>query len=649
MKRPLAILRYLLSIHILSLTILSILRSILYLANTHQIETVENKSNLFLAAMLKGIQFDNTMSCYIIALPLAVLLIYSFCSPIKKIVIKIFNIYFIILYGLLFFFSAADIPYFAYNFTHIGGSVFNYLAFGGDTANMLLQETSYYIYFVIFILVIVVFAYLVTLLGKKLIRTNSTPVKSKEFYIAIPSALVIFFLCFLGIRGTVTQLPIRVSDAYFCNNTFFNQLGVNPAFFFIKSTSNFFKKYNFLEGFKSEKEAITYTRKALNISGSESQSPLLREIKTEGDARNMNVVIVLMESFTSEYLSWEYNNKNLTPNIHSLINESYYFENFYSAGIHTNNGIGATLYGYPPLFAKSMMGVEIDYYDGLPAQLNQAGYNTLFFITGNPTYDNMNSFLFENGFQKVYSESDYDRSKRVNNFGVQDDYLLKFGIERMNELSEDNKPFLATFLTVSNHPPYVIPDAFKNKGKDDKQKMIAYVDNTIGEFLESAKKQAWYDNTIFVFLGDHGHLVGSENYEMPLCFNHIPLIIHSAAFTDAPKKYDHFGGQIDVYPTIMGLLNRSYTNNTLGIDLFKETRPCMFFTSDTHLGCVNDKYFYTYNLNTKTDGLYSYRNNGKEDLSATYPQIKDSLKDYASSMLIVTDYMVKNKLTNSKK
>lgn len=646
MKKPIAVLQYLLSIHILALLILAIIRTILYIANINQTEGVGSKTTLFTKAMLKGLWSDNTMSCYIIALPLLVLLIFALYNKIPKVLIKVFNIYFIILYSILFGFSIADIPYFIYNFTHIGASIFNWLGYGTDTAGMILQEKSYYIYFFIYVITITAFSFAAIHLAGKLLKKEYAPINNKEYCYYIPAILIVWALCLLGIRGTVGQLPLRVGDAYFCNNSFFNQLGVNPAFFFIKSTSGYFKKHNSLEKMMDTQEAIANARKYLGIEGSDNKSPLYRFVETEGEPKNMNVVVVLMESFSSEFLKWEFNGENLTPYIHELIGKSYYFDNFYSAGIHTNNGIASTLYSYPPQFNKSMMGINTNHYYGLPNQLRDYGYETLFFITGNPTYDNMNSFLYENGFDKIYSQNDYPGSKVVNNFGVQDDYLFEFGIDKLNKVSENGKTFLATFLTVSNHPPFVVPEKFKNKGEKDDQRMIAFIDSSIKEFMENAEKQEWYSNTIFVFLGDHGRALGQHISEMPLSYNHIPLIIYSRAFTDSPRIFNQPGGQVDVFPTIMGLLNKPYTNNTLGTDLLgNNIRPCMYFVSDNHLGCINNNYFYSYNLETKNEELFAYHDNKSPNIISEHTREKDSLKTYAMSMMITGEYMTKNKLT----
>ncbi len=645
MKKPVAVLRYLLSVHILALIILALFRLALYLANIGQAEGVENKGELLFRAMLKGVRFDNMVSCYIIILPAVVLLILSLFDKISKTVVKGFNIYFIVLYSIIFAVSAADIPYFSYFFTHMGGSIVNWLGFEG-TAGMILQESSYYIYFGIFLVLTILFGISVFHFGRILTRTETTDLKKTNYKLYIPLSTIVLGLCFIGMRGGLERYPLRTSGAYFSSNTFFNQLGINPAFFLMKSYSSFKKQKDKLKGTIDEKDAIAYVQKSYGVTPlAGNANPISRKIEPDGNPVNANVVIILMESLSSEFLQIDYKGKSITPYIHELIGKSYYFENFYSAGIHTNNGIASTLYGYPPIFERTMMAVESDHYTGLPVTLKKNGYETLFFLTSNPQYDNMYSFLNDNGFDHIYSQYDYPSDKIVNNFGVQDDYLYEFGLDKLNKAAESGKPFLATFMTVSNHPPFIVPDRFKDAGSNDEECIVAFTDNSLREFMENAAKQEWYDNTIFVVLGDHGRVIGQQIYEMPLGYNHIPLIVYSPLFEDTPKQVYNFGGQIDIFPTVMGLLNRPYVNNSLGTDLLKSERPYMFFVSDNFLGCIDNEYFYIYNPAAKTDALFDYRNRGTTDLRQEHSALADSMKVYGISMTMAADYLVKNKLT----
>lgn len=643
------ILKYLLLVHLTAILTQSILRTTLYLFNLQQVAEIEDKGSLFFGAFLKGLQFDNVISCYILALPLVLLTIAVLINRLSPLLIKFSNVYFLLLYFFVFAISTANIPYFSYYFTYIGASVMNWAA-SGETYGMILSESSYYIFFLIFIVLYIAFYFICSSIGRKAVHEikTSEPKKfaAKTFLKYFAVCLLLWGICFISIRGTLYSYPIRIGNAYFSDSPFFNQLGINPVFYLIKSSSTKKKNHTKVDVLINDKDAIHFVQSKLGITNPNETFPLSRKVQFDKEPIKPNIVIVLMESFTSNYLDLKYKDKPLTPNVHKLIENSYYFPNFYSAGVHTNNGIAATLYGYPPIFDKKMMNSEPDYFDGLPTQLKEYDYQNIFFMTSNPQYDNMNSFLYTNGFKQIYSMYDYPSDKSVNNFGVQDDFLFEYGVDKLNEMAQSNKPFFTTFLTVSNHPPYHIPQKFKEYELDDHFRMVAFADDAIGQFFEKVSKQEWYKNTIFFFLGDHGKVFGEQPYDMALSYNHVPLIIHSPLFDDAPKEIDALGGQVDLYPTIMGMLNLNYTNNSLGIDLMRETREYMFFVSDTHLGCVDKNLFYCYNVQAQTEFLYNYREGSNKNIFSENEDKAVEMRKYAASMMATGIYMIENKRTS---
>jgi len=649
MKKTTAILKYIISIHIFALIILLILRIAMFISNaklsTDSLDKKDNLNNFFIA-IVNGFKFDNVVICMVMSLPLLVLTIMSLFNIISKTLIKFFSLYIILVFSLIFFNSAADIPYYSYFFSHVSDTAVSiFLDSSGNARTMIFQEYRYYIYILLYIVLIICFSIAVIKTSKKLINKETVNIYKRDYKFYIPAIFVFFSLYFIGIRGSLSNRPIHTYMAYFCDNSFYNMLGINPTFFLVKSIEKNNGKYNLNNQFSVEK-SIKYVKNFINTQDKSSDIndlSLTRFVIPNGNPINANIVFILMESFSSEFLEWENNEKSLTPYLHSLIENSYYFENFYSAGIHTNNGILATIYGFLPQFDKLCLNTG-QYFFGIPMNLKEYGYRNLFFITGNPNYDNMYVFLKDNGFDKIYSQNDYPTDKRVNFWGVPDDYIFKFGINELNKMHEENKPFFATFLTVSNHPPFVIPKKYKNVGNNEMESIISYVDDSIKEFMEDAKKQDWYKNTIFVLLGDHGKIIGEQTYDMPLSYNHIPLIIYSDIF-DKPKKLKNFGGQVDVYPTIMGLLNRPYINNSLGVDLFKTKRPYMFFVSDEYLGCIDDKFFYTYEASSGKETLYDYRSKSTKDLKYQYSNTTDSMKTYSTSMFLISKHITNYKLS----
>jgi phosphoglycerol transferase MdoB-like AlkP superfamily enzyme len=639
MKRFFPILRYLLSIHLSSILFLSTFRIILFFSNTNHVSETGHNTSFFFQALLRGLQFDNLIASYVMALPLLIWFVSVVMGKWAKELVCFTNGYFIVFNSLLFAINAIDIRYFSYFFSHIDSGAFGWLKFAGTTAGMIFEDFSNYIFIGLFLVLVAIFVALTIQFGKRLKENYPSGYPNVKLLPKILYGIVALGLCFLGIRGSFQRYPLSVSYAYFCDDSFFNQLPVNPTFYLIKSYQHSLKQSNNVNDLMDLKTAMSNAKSFLSIKPSK-QMEVGRMVTASGESIHPNIVIVLMESMSKDNLSLQHKGKPLTPYLNQLARTGYFFENFYSAGVHTNNGIVATLYSMPAQFNKPMMqDTRIPHYGGLPEQLQRLGYQTYFFVTGNPQYDSMNSFLRENNIGQVFSIYDYPKEKVVNNFGVQDDYLLQFGVDKLSDINKSGKPFFATFLTVSNHDPIVVPERFRHAGATPKEAIIAFADNAIKEFMEKAKGQKWFSNTIFVFLGDHGAASGKQKYEMPLSYNQIPLIIYSPLLKDMPKRFTQYGGQIDVFPTLMGLINEPYRNNTLGVDLLKEKRPYMFFVNDTELGCISKHYLYVRNILSSKDFFYNLHYKEVRNVySDTHPDAID-LKKYAVSMMVSANHL----------
>ena len=295
--------------------------------------------------------------------------------------------------------------------------------------------------------------------------------------------------------------PIKVSQAYYCEDPFLNQLGVNPVFNLLTSTLDDNRKENKYLQLMDETEAIDLVQKHLQREGMEGISPIAREVKQDTTITRHNVVLIFMESMSAQLMQTFGQSKELTPYLDSLYQESYSFNNIYSAGIHTNHGLYSTLYSFPTIMKRNAMkGSVIPIYSGLPTVLKNNGYHNLFFMTHESQYDNMNAFFRTNGFDEVYAEENYPKEKIANHFGVQDDYLYEFAMPILTQKANEGIPFFAALLSISNHPPYVIPDYFHPKSEKIEDQVVEYADWSIRQFMTEAQKQPWFDNTLFVLI-----------------------------------------------------------------------------------------------------------------------------------------------------
>jgi len=596
-----------------------------------------NSTNIVINAFEVGLRFDNVISCFVLSIPFALFTVISFFKFNKMHIYKFITIYISLFYTASFIICATDIPYFKYNYSRLTIAIFNWI----DTPDMMLKfvfsDVTYILYLIVLIVIIIIF----TILSGKIKR--KTLIKSEEkstILLRIIYTLLFSFLIFMGMRGR-KESPIKEGHACVSANAFINQIALNPVFTFVKSFSN---KIYFIDN----KLALKEVKRYLNIvNNNEYDSPVAREIVPDSSFNKYNVVVVIMESMTANNLKRFGNKNNITPNLDSIANNGYSFDNIWSAGKHTSNGVYSTLYSFPAIWSvRPTSNTERTKYSGLPGVLKQNGYSTIYFTNHGTSFDNIGEFLPSNYFDKIVSQSDYPQEKVVGMYGVPDHVMFEKGILTITELSQNNKHFFATFMTTSNHEPFIIPNdvLFKPKNSSLKKQIVEYSDWSIGYFMKMASKQSWFDSTIFVFIADHGAFIGEEKYSIPLSFHHIPFIIYSPKLFN-PKQFSNLGGQLDVFPTVMDLLNAKYVNNTFGINLLKEQRPYIYFSEDNKLVCLNNDFMYVISKE-KEETLFKFNSNNLSNCISENKIVADSMKKYMFTMLQVSQWMLEHKMTN---
>lgn len=639
------LIRYLLPIYLLAIVLLTLFRFV-FLAHFHPdfillYGSWSEFAPILLKAFVKGMRYDIIIISYLMALPLLTLTLFWILNTQAKLFVKLSRAYFIIVFIALFALACLDFPYFEYFWTHPTVTVFDWIGFGG-TFGMLLQETSYYIYYLLFLLAWGVMVVANIVCGRRALKERSRSVILENRVVQTCLLFGALIFCFLGTRGHMSIKPLDINAAYFTDYKLVSDFCVTPAYHFFAYINDY--EVNFDELLDADK-ALEEVQSHVNAHQNTTfNHPLSRQIYADSTRQTYryNIVLVFMESLSADLMHQEVGGRRLTPFLDSLANASYYFENFFSSGVHTNIGVASTYTSYPSRFNKHMMGRQPLAYKGLSTVLKEKSYHNLFFIPNEEEYDNMGLFLRKNGIDTIFSDKHYRKEDKVNNFGVPDHFLFDFAIDELSESAEE--PFFAGILTVSNHPPYVVPDEYISISDRDDERILSYVDASLSSFMKKASAQDWYKNTIFVFQGDHGKMASNQIYSMPLSYNHIPLIIYCPAFDDMPKKFNQYGGQIDIYPTVMGILNESYVNNTMGIDLLKEKRPYMFFSSDTHLGCIDDDYFYVFNPKDKSEYLYDRTKEDGTNVIYDNRDVADDMKLYALSMLATANALENEKI-----
>jgi phosphoglycerol transferase MdoB-like AlkP superfamily enzyme len=636
--------RYILLMYLLGLLFFTFFRWYFVFQLKAHISGVQDLNYYLKEAYLTGLHFDTVIICYILVLPFLVLSIVSFFNQNYRKLYRILGLYITILFVLTFLIFAVDIPWFNYDVSRLNVAVFNWISTPGQMLGLAFSETIYIVYFFFFLIISIVFSIVARLIRRKTMSLHS----AKEIKKPLLKILLNFFyfialayLFFWGLRGN-TRSPLKQVSACISNNAIVNQIALNPVFTLVKSFSN---KILVL----GEETAINNTKKYLKVPlKSDYNSPIARIVKNDSLRKQYNIVVVLMESMTANNLGRFGNTEKITLNIDSLANIGLSFDNIWSAGKHTANGFYSTLYSFPGIWSQPpTSNIERAVFSGFPCVLKQNKYSTWFFSTHDLCYDNLNEFIFPNGFDTAIYVNTYPPEKVVGMYGVADHTMFERGIKEFSGLSNNKKHFFATLMTTSNHGPYVIPKDihFRAKPNPIERQVVEYADWAIGYFMKMASKEPWFDSTIFIFTADHGANVGENKFDIPLSFHHIPLIVYAPGLIK-PGSNKILGGQIDIFPTIMGILNYTYVNNTFGIDLLKENRPFIYFTEDDKLVCLNDTFMYVYSKE-KSEQLFLMKNAEVGDVIEKNIKKAQQMKTYMFSMLETAQYMIENKKTGA--
>jgi phosphoglycerol transferase MdoB-like AlkP superfamily enzyme len=296
----------------------------------------------------------------------------------------------------------------------------------------------------------------------------------------------------------------------------------------------------------------------------------------------LNVVVVSSESFGAEFSKLHGSTKDWTPNFDSLAKQGLWFANTYASGTRTVRGLEAITSSFPPIPTVSILRRPGNQGIGSWGKvMNDLGYQSSFLYGGYGYFDDMNTFFAGNGFQ-VLDRTDIDKVRFENVWGVADEDLFDRAIQHYGEQFKAGKPFFSIIMTTSNHKPFTFRPGLEKEGikteGGGRQSGVRYADYALGYFLREAARQPWFDNTVFVVVADHGARVYGKA-EIPLETYEIPLMIYSPKHV-APRQVDTLMTQIDIAPTVLGLLGMQYEAPFFGVDVLHEpddsTRIALF-------------------------------------------------------------------------
>ena len=324
------------------------------------------------------------------------------------------------------------------------------------------------------------------------------------------------------------------------------------------------------------------------------QPPTLeREIISENPELKKNVVLISIESLSADFMEHYGNTQKITPFLDSLATKSLMFTNLYATGNRTVRGLEALTLCIPPTAGESIIKRENNKNKFTTGSVFKSkGYDVKFLYGGYSYFDNMEDFYKGNGYD-IIDRNNFktEEISFANVWGVADEDMAKKAIQVMNQEAKSGKPFFNHWMTVSNHRPFTYPEGRIDIPGTAKSREggVKYTDYSIKKFFELAKKQDWYKNTVFVIVADHCASSAGKT-ELPMDKYRIPAMIFSEGFIQ-PQQFNPTMSQIDVMPTLLGLLNFNYKTKFLGQDVFKENfQPKAYIATYQDLGLIKDNY-----------------------------------------------------------
>ena len=379
------------------------------------------------------------------------------------------------------------------------------------------------------------------------------------------------------------------------NNNYVNELGGNGIYEFGVAFWNNEIDYNRFYATANDTANLRILRNMLQSPNSTfTNDPLSveREIKNDSPEHKWNIVLVSVESLSGDYLQHFGNKQNITPFLDSLIPQSLFFENFYASGTRTVRGLEALSLAIPPTPGQSIVrrpGNEGMFTMG--SVLKEKGYDVNFIYGGNSFFDNMGYFFSHNGYT-VLDKRDIPDSlvHHTTAWGVDDEAGFDYTLQQCDKSYVAGKLFFNHIMTVSNHRPYTYPDGRIDIPPTTQsiEGGVKYTDYAINKFLMDARQKPWFGNTLFVIVADHCAKSAGKT-DLPVNRYHIPCYLYAPGLIK-PSIEKKLTSQIDLAPTVLGLMNLNYTSRFLGYDIYRTAfdKERVFISTYQDMGYLKD-------------------------------------------------------------
>lgn len=563
---------------LLVLFLFTLCRVLFYLFNFSLFS--ESSVSEILTAFIYGLRFDISAIIYF-----NIIFIFLHIVPTRLRAKKYYNILikliFFIFNGVALFLNIVDLEYIKFTKKRMTFDVFG---MSSDWINLLPDYLKDFWYLPLFLFGMIAIA---VVLYRK---TDRQPPTIKINYLIQGLGFIIMGGLFLiGARGGLQLKPIKIIDAVLYATPHTTPLVLNTPFTMIQTC-----------GRKRLKELHYFSNEEAN-----SLFPISRHAKPNGPFRKQNVVIIIVESLSREFIG----DKHLTPFLDSLCEHSIYYNNAYANGTRSMEAIPAILASIPHLMEDSYIfsSYQGNKINSIASLLKEKGYHNSFFHGGTNGTMGFDSFIKMAGIDNYYGRTEYNNDKDYDGrWGIYDEEFLQYTLQKLNE---SPSPFFATIFTLSSHHPYSMPIKYADRFTGDNLKIhsvIKYVDYSLRMFFEKASKSEWYSNTLFVITGDHTP-AETENlfYKNSVGMFAVPIILFQPG-SNLIGNRSTLAQHIDIMPTILNYLNYDGEYVAFGSNLFDTVQPRYVFNYLNDGYRIFDKEYALSFEGAKSTSLFQY-------------------------------------------
>lgn len=533
-------------------------------------------------SFLVGIRFDLAIACYIVLPPVFGLILFGGFGQRRVVRAWLF-----LLTAAVLFAGVVELDFYYEFQNRLNNIAFQYLREDPATVSSMLWNGFPVVrYLMLWAALSSGFVMLINALHQKTagqMRIQSRPAIGGR----IALSMVMILALAVGIRGKVTSgPPMQWGDGFHSQYLFANHLALNGSFTLGKAVADSGhsdKSSEWREKMKDQ-EALSLTRKLLLQQGDDAvyrdDAPILRQHTPTISGEPLairNIVLIIMESFSSKYIGAQGNSWNITPEFDRLSEEGLLFTRFFSSGTHTHQGMFASVACFPntPGFEYLMQQpLGQNQFSGLPVLLKREGFDDVYVYNGLFSWDNQQGFFRNQGMTRFIGRDDFVRPSFFDStWGVSDQDMFDRSVEELAKMDRET-PFFAVLQTLSNHTPYNLPEPLPfekilDKGEDsDHLTAMKYSDWALGRFFDQVKKLPLYEDTLFVVVGDHGFGQGTQVSDVNLLRHHVPLLLIAPQIQARyGTRNDVVGSQTDIVPTVVSLLGQPFTHQCWGRDL----------------------------------------------------------------------------------